>query len=108
MRKALNELWDQAPDGTLIFPSHQTTNAALTDKLQRICRKAGIALWEKPWGNMRSTRETELTREWPIHEVTEWLGNSPSIALKHYNQVFKEQAARAATRADLTPADVKN
>lgn len=36
---------------------------------------------------MRASRETELAKEYPIHVVTAWLGNTPRIALKHSLQV---------------------
>ena len=36
---------------------------------------------------MRASRETELAKQYPIHVVTKWLGNTPRIALKHYLQV---------------------
>ena len=35
----------------------------------------------------RSSRETELAAEYPLHVVTAWLGNTPKIAMKHYLMV---------------------
>jgi len=31
-----------------------------------------------------ATRETKLTSILPLHVVTAWCGNTPTIALKHY------------------------
>ena len=45
---------------------------------------------------MRASRETELAKEYPIHVVTSWLGNTPRIALKHYLQVTDTDFERAA------------
>ena len=45
---------------------------------------------------MRASRETELAKEYPIHVVTAWLGNTPRIALKHYLQVTDADFDRAA------------
>ena len=45
---------------------------------------------------MRASRETELAKEYPIHVVTSWLGNTPRIALKHYLQVTDADYQRAA------------
>ncbi|MCA9177890.1 MAG: hypothetical protein KDB14_25670 [Planctomycetales bacterium] len=45
---------------------------------------------------MRASRETELAKEYPIHVVTAWLGNTPRIALKHYLQVTDADFERAA------------
>ena len=33
-------------------------------------------LWQKPWQNMRATRETELLQSFPIHEVANRLGGT--------------------------------
>lgn len=51
-----------------------------------ICR-AGLKPWPKLFQNLRSTRETELMKSFPIAVVCAWLGNSPKVALKHYHQV---------------------
>ena len=45
---------------------------------------------------MRGSRETELARKYPIHVVTSWLGNTVSIAVKHYLQVTDDDFARAS------------
>jgi hypothetical protein len=45
---------------------------------------------------MRSTRETELAEEFPMHVVCKWMGNSQPVAAKHYLQVTDEHFQRAA------------
>jgi hypothetical protein len=45
---------------------------------------------------MRASRETELAKEYPIHIVCQWLGNTPRIALKHYLQVTDADFEKAA------------
>ena len=40
---------------------------------------------------MRATREIELLQSFPIHEVANWLGHYPTVAMQHYAQVSKEQ-----------------
>jgi len=79
----------------LLFPNHQKTGQSLTDELQRVCRWAGVALWPKPWHNMRATRETELMEDFPIQVVASWMGHSPSIALTHYAQTTKDHLTKA-------------
>jgi hypothetical protein len=37
--------------------------------------------------NLRSSRETELTGQFPLHVVVQWIGNSEPVAAKHYLQV---------------------
>ena len=48
-----------------------------------------------------SSRETELTQKHAIRVVTEWMGNPPAVALRHYLQVTDanfERAVRAGSR----------
>lgn len=72
--------------------------SALGTGLRRIIKRASIKVWPKLFQNLRSTRETELAQEWPIHIVCKWLGNSASVAAKHYLQVRPEDFTAAATR----------
>lgn len=46
---------------------------------------------------MRSTRATELAREWPMPLVCKWVGHDAMISQKHYQQVTAEDYAAAAT-----------
>lgn len=78
----------------------------LTDRLHTLCRQAKVSSWEKPWQNMRSTRETELVERFPIHVATAWIGNSPSTANKHYLQVTKEHIAAAVNGDSETATSV--
>jgi hypothetical protein len=41
----------------------------------------------KVWQNLRSTRETELLKDFPIHVVCGWIGNRERIARRHYLQI---------------------
>ena len=45
---------------------------------------------------MRASRETELAKDYPVHVVTAWLGNTPRSAMKHYRQVTDDDFERAA------------
>ena len=82
------------------------TTQGLTSRLKKIAKRAGIALWPKPFQNLRSTRETELINDFgfPIQEVTKWLGNSPAVAVKHYIQTSPAIFRQArATRTNTNP-----
>ena len=48
-----------------------------------------------PFQNLGAGRETKLAREFPLHVVTVWLGNTPPVALKHDLRVTDEDFARA-------------
>ncbi len=45
---------------------------------------------------MRASRQTELQREFPLHVVCSWLGNSPRIAQQSYLLVTEDDYAKAA------------
>ncbi|WP_437188499.1 tyrosine-type recombinase/integrase [Planctomicrobium sp. SH668] len=68
----------QGPNGWL--------NANLRTTFLKIIKRAGLVPWPRPFQNLRSSRETELVEQFPIQVVTDWLGNSPKIAMKHYLQ----------------------
>ena len=74
-------------------------NCNLRTQFQRILKRAGVPSWPKPFQNLRASRETELARAFPLHVVTEWLGNTPQIALKHYLRVTDEDFAQATQSA---------
>ncbi len=42
-----------------------------------------------------------MVEDFPVHVVTEWLGNSPDIARKHYLQTHEEHFQRAVEKGDL-------
>ena len=50
---------------------------------------------------MRASRQTELQREFPLHVVCSWLGNSPRIAKQTYLLVIEDDFARAADVAKV-------
>jgi len=76
----------------------------LRTQLARIIRRAGLMPWPKLFQNCRSTRETELAEDFPLHVVCKWLGNSPQVAAKHYLQVT-EAHFRQARGQSAKPAD---
>ncbi len=46
--------------------------------------------WPRLFQNLRSSRETELDSEYPLHVVTYGIGNTARIAERHYLQVPDE------------------
>jgi integrase len=108
----LLDAWEFAPNREeLMFPRHQGSGAAITNRLASLCRKAGEVLWPKPFVNLRASAERDcLKAGHQIDKVAPWFGHSPIIALRHYNRVFKEREARAAAgdlRASTPPDDPK-
>lgn len=64
--------------------SHQRT------QFMRILERAKIKPWPKLFHNLRASRQTELTNQFPAHVVCAWLGNSETIAKAHYLQTTED------------------
>jgi integrase len=96
LRGPLQDVFDQAKPGTeWVITKYRLDNTNLRTQFQRILLQAGVKPWPKPFQNLRSTRETELTEKFPVHVVCEWIGNSVLIARKHYLQTTEEHYAKA-------------
>lgn len=63
----------------------------------KVIKRAGLKPWPKLFQNVRSTRETELADQFPLHAVTAWMGNSQIVASKHYLQLRDEHFDRASS-----------
>lgn len=85
---------------THVITRYRDTNANLRTQLLRIVEKAGVEPWQKSFQNLRSYRETELTNQFPIHAVADWLGNTPQVTDKHYLQTTEQHFQQAADCAD--------
>ena len=78
------------------------TAVNLRTQLERIILRAGLTPWPRLFQNMRSTRETELIKDkdnpLSLVAVCQMIGNSPKVALQHYNQnLTDEELMQAAT-----------
>jgi integrase len=96
-------------------------NCNLRTEFERLLRRAGLTPWPRLFHTLRASCETDLLEKFPISAVTEWLGHSATVALKHYARVpdalFERAAglneggansgARAAQKAAQTGADAK-
>jgi len=93
----LREAWEAAPEGAEMVVGRYRSNQNLGTVLKKIVARAGLEVWPKPFQNLRSTRETELARDYPIHVVCSWIGNTNRVAMEHYLQVTDEDYLRAAS-----------
>lgn len=57
---------------------------AMDQRLRRLARLHAVRLWVRPWQNLRATRESELIRLYGVQTASQWIGNSPRVALEHY------------------------
>jgi integrase len=105
LRPFLEEAFDQARDGSVYVVSrHRNQDVNLRTPLLRIIDRAGLQSWPKLFQNLRTTRETELAEDFPMHVVCAWMGNSKSIAAKHYLQVTNDHFRQATEQVAQNPA----
>lgn len=94
----LSKVREQAEPGTThVITRYRDTNANLRTRLYKIIKRAGLKPWPKLFQNLRSTRETELAKTYPMHMVCAWIGNTQAVAAKFYLQVTDADFEQAAT-----------
>ena len=104
LRAVLLDVFEQAADGAEhVVTRYRECNANLRTQFNRIIRRAGLVPWPRLFHNMRSTRQTELSNEFPAHVVCEWLGNSEKIAADHYLQTTDAHFEKAAAECGAAP-----
>jgi integrase len=94
LRPHLEAAFEQAPEGSVfVFPDTWRSRAAGNDgwaganmrtMLAKIVRRAGVEPWPRLWHSLRASCESDLAQSFPLATVTKWLGNTPSVALRHY------------------------
>ncbi len=65
--------------------------------MMRLIKRAGLTPWPRLFHTLRASCETDLLDTLPMSAVTEWLGHSAAIALKHYARVPDHLFDRATT-----------
>lgn len=74
-------------------------NCNLRTTFEKLVKRAGLEPWPRLFHNLRSSRETELLEEFPVHVVALWMGHDAKVSLKHYAQTTEEHFDRAASGA---------
>lgn len=69
---------------------------SLSLSLHTIRRRAGVPKIPRIFRNMRSTRATELSDQFPEHVVANWMGHSVSTSRRHYVRVKPEHFDKAS------------
>ena len=96
LRPHLERVFEEAEEGTkYVINRHRIASQKYSTRLKKIITRAGLKPWPKLFQNMRATRQTELSGQFPLHVVCDWLGNSAPIAQKHYLQVTEQHFAEA-------------
>ena len=93
-------------NGRAFEPSNTRVISIATDAIKnfrtrftKIVQRAGLKPWPKLFQNLRVTRQTELSDQFPSHVVCESMGNSQPVAIKHHFHTTKEHFAKAANSA---------
>ncbi len=71
----------------------------LRTTMHKLIRRAGLTPWPKAFHNLRASCETDLMQHHPIHVVTAWVGNTPSVAIGHYLQTLESDFHKAVEGA---------
>jgi len=119
LREVLADAFDLAPDGAefVVDPKFRKAamgpagwkNANLRTTFQKIVRRAGLEPWPRLFHNLRASRETELVETYPVQVVTDWLGNTPSVAMRHYLMTTDEHFESAIRgNVEATPRVAQN
>jgi integrase len=90
------------PDGTIhVFPAlRHHTNTATT--ATRFVEQAGFASWKKFWNSLRASCETDMMDRYGLRKACMWIGNSPTIAMKHYSLMRKTDYIDGGETAQVT------
>lgn len=74
----------------------------------KLIKRAGLKPWPRLFHNLRSSRETELLEEFPVHVVALWMGHDAKVSLKHYAQTTDEHFERASRAAESDALALQN
>jgi integrase len=92
LRPFLDEAFSMAEEGErwVIPMLGGDADKNLGTTFRKIVKRAGVEVWPKPFQNLRASRQTELEQQFPTYVVCAWMGNTPTIAHKHYLTVTDE------------------
>jgi integrase len=104
LRPYLEQAFGLAAEGAVyVIASTWNSSKNLRTRMTKIIRRAHLTPWPKIFHNLRASRQTELSAQYPIASVCRWLGNSVVVADRHYLQVMEADFARAAESGALQP-----
>lgn len=96
LRPYVEKAFEDAADGAVhVIARYRNPDKNFRTRFLKIIKRAGLTPWPKPFHNLRASRETELAATYPFHVVCAWIGNSATIAQKHYLQVTEDYFDRA-------------
>lgn len=103
----LQKRFEEAEEGEeYVISTYRNLSGNLRSVAADIIQRAGVPSWPKPFHNLRASRQTELSRIFPLPMVCEWLGNSPEVAKAHYIRATDLDFAEAAKKATQNPTQL--
>ncbi len=94
LRPHLEAAFGHAEEGAeFVFPDEYRKRARgergwgganMRTQFGKIVRRAGVEPWPRLWHSLRASCESDLAQSFPLATVTKWLGNTASVALRHY------------------------
>lgn len=98
LRKILEEAFAEKKDEDIFVCGRaRRVSINLRTELMKTLHKIGVKPWPKLFSNLRSSRETELVDNFPLHVVTKWIGHTPEVAKMHYLQLLEKHWGSAAS-----------
>lgn len=108
LRPYLDAAQELAPDGArYVVGRYRDSTTNLRTQFKRILRKAAVQPWVRLFQNLRASRETELANTFPLHVVTAWLGNTPTVATQHYLTVTQQHFEQALAGSEVVQGVVQ-
>jgi len=83
--------------GYVLTRQRRASNANLSTALRRVCKRAEVPVWPKFFQNLRMTRQTELASAHEEWKVNLWMGNTQSVARRHYLRLTPGDLLDAST-----------
>lgn len=96
LRPYLEAAFELASPGVDQVISRYRSPAYLRKQLGQIINLAGEKRWPKLFHNLRASCETDLARIHPLKAVCDWIGNSVTVAQRHYLQATEADFERAS------------
>lgn len=99
----LRKIWpaDGSPTDPLLPSIAADGGAAFVRECKEARDQCGLE-WPRLFTSVRATRESELIHRFDVHTACEWIGNSPAVAAKFYQQITAETWTVATTVASLS------
>jgi integrase len=97
---------ERAPGAVYVVPSARGGRNLGTHG-KRLVKKAGFAVWQKFFTNMRGSCSDDLERHGVAEKaINAWIGNSARMRSRHYHAVRPEDWAAVTGSAEKTPAPI--